>query len=278
MNEIIVHIGLHKTASTFLQTQFFPFLDNAEYLNLTGTFNDIGKMNLQEKNLVISNEAFSGLPWNEKWQRGLKNDYSWIETFELSVRNLKILFPEATIVIVFRQHGDLLVSLYKQYIQQGGVLRFSDFYQQDGIISDTDLDFRRRIELLKKLFHKVYFLSFEDFKVYGGNYFTTFFSYIGMQNKKDMKVSRKANPGIRGNKIELLRRINKPYSKLPRKLRSLLRYTGIAPRNILQDKTSFWNTEDPPYLKETARSINEKFRKDWEFFQAVKWQYTGTEA
>ena len=128
MHRILIHIGLHKTATTYLQRSFFPELIDIEIYHAPRFFDQIGKIQLNEKDLLISNEGISGVAWNELWKNGIQNEYHWIDSFKNAIGNLKILFPDAIILVLYRKHGELLISMYKQYIQEGGVLQLNRFY------------------------------------------------------------------------------------------------------------------------------------------------------
>ena len=85
----LIHIGTHKTASSYLQFYYFPTLTNINYfhgeLALTNMVRNT--CSSYEKTL-LSNESFSGLAWNTLWKNGKQNDFHWIESFEKCLTNL----------------------------------------------------------------------------------------------------------------------------------------------------------------------------------------------
>ena len=130
MSNIFLHVGLHKTASTFFQTEIFPYFENTTcitrpYTQQSRGFNKLQfadntiynpedfKLELKQileknSNTLISDELLSGIPDLNYLNRSLIAD------------RLSKLFPEGEILIFLRGQKDILLSLYNQYIKMGG--------------------------------------------------------------------------------------------------------------------------------------------------------------
>jgi len=105
MNDVIIHVGLQKTGTTFLQEEIFRKLKNVRYIR------DISFTNLcfkRDKKTIIANEALSGDPYSNK-----------IDRFKV-IDNLHKLFPDAKIIVGTRYMPNMIDSLYSQYIRNGG--------------------------------------------------------------------------------------------------------------------------------------------------------------
>ena len=138
---IILHVGAHKTGTTFLQKQVFPFLKNVYYTGLYSKNFDKDEFhefvcfrdayntyklfnpkfsnkkessefkkyvssftsNIKEDNFLFSREALFGSSW-----RGYYNHFE-------NTCLLKEFFPEAKIFLVFRRQDTWIESLYTQY-------------------------------------------------------------------------------------------------------------------------------------------------------------------
>lgn len=125
MENIVIHIGYHKSASTFLQKNVFPNLP-VNYIFLSGEQREIldlvesvdgfdldvlrkwvrNKIEAQycndiRKTTVISHEELSGHPMG----------YNIVNPFA-TASNLKKAFPDAKILIVIRNQMDYLKSIY----------------------------------------------------------------------------------------------------------------------------------------------------------------------
>jgi len=126
-----IHIGLHKTASTFLQLEFFPNVEGLRLLNkyesdlfykefvnkneyefdetdFLNKFNDALLYNSRERNIfAISEENISG------------NIYTGCMS-KIMAQRLKKCFKGAHILIVIRNQLDYILSSYSNYVIHGG--------------------------------------------------------------------------------------------------------------------------------------------------------------
>jgi len=140
MNKIILHIGLHKTATKYLQHHAFPFLDKSKFiynpekldqyvLDYLKAFGDDKKdilpkvveerKRLQDENpnktIILSREAYSG------------NLFSAYKYWDDSITLLKQCFPEAKIILAFRYQTDWLLSCYRESIHEHHYQEVEDF-------------------------------------------------------------------------------------------------------------------------------------------------------
>ena len=270
MTKRIVHIGLHKTGTTFLQRHYFPELNGLTYQTSRRFYTKFSQQELSST-LLISSENLSGIPWNEEWKKGIINNHRYLSSFKRAIENLYRVYPDSRIIVVFRRHGDFLLSLYKQYVQEGGVLQFQEFYDEKGVIKNGDLDFSYRVGYIKKYFQKVDVLSFEDFKAGGIDYFDRYFISLGI-GKSEILNNHSVHQSINGKKIELLRRINKVYPKIPKAFQNLLAKNDLTPRKILQARMEFWKSKDPEIFEVIREQVNQKFADDWLKMEKLKWQ------
>ena len=137
MSNIFIHVGLHKTASTFFQTKIFPYFENTTCLTRPYTQQSYGFNKLQfaddtvynpedllleikqileeHENILISDELLSGIPGCNYLNRSLIAD------------RLSSLFPEGEIIIFLRGQKDILLSMYNQYIKMGGTAPINEY-------------------------------------------------------------------------------------------------------------------------------------------------------
>jgi len=149
--KIYIHIGLPKTASTFLQLRLFPKLKNDQIFysqdlsrilteiiradeksedKIKELYSKIEKINSQT--ILISNETFFGSYFNN------------YDNFNKNMNLISEIFPQANIIVVLRNQIDWLSSIYKQFVRQGGVVSFNRF-----------LNFRNnKFNLARKTFYK----------------------------------------------------------------------------------------------------------------------------
>ncbi len=277
MNNIplIIHIGTHKTGTSYLQANYFNKIKEINYLKYNHFFKnwtDIRNHN-RCKAFLISNEILSGLPWKPHTKAKIKEE-NWINSFENSIYNLNKIFPHSYIVIFFRLPGDLLISMYKQYIQTGGTLNLDNFYGDKKFIEPFELSIKKRIEILDKYFGgNCFFLNYQKFKKIGNKYVDDFLKNefnINAQNYNQITSYR--NQSITGAKLEIMRETNRYYTRLPEKIQWLTRNMRCTPRDILQKHLSFWKPTDKTYITELKEKVNNEFKEDWMFFEKRQWE------
>lgn len=143
----LLHIGYHKTGTTFLQRRFFN--DKSSGLTLAAgpprtrvpmldrNFIDVNPFefdpftarqtlepaikNARNRGLipVISHERFSGSPFSGGY-----------DSKEMADR-LAAVFPEAQVLAVIREQVSMLLSLYKLYVRQGGAMPLHQFVDSE---------------------------------------------------------------------------------------------------------------------------------------------------
>lgn len=138
---VLVHVGFHKTATTFLQKAFFANnqlgFDQFQRLQCSklvhrkiaalGPFDKLSSDTINElhqfaKNAaeqgflgVISHERLSGYPASGGFDS------------KLILERIKEIFPDAKILIIIREQISLIQSVYSQMITDGGAYSLNDF-------------------------------------------------------------------------------------------------------------------------------------------------------
>jgi len=132
----LIHIGYHKTASSFLQKEVFS--------NTKLPFNLIGRnlivQEIVKKNLFFFNADKTRCSLNKNFQQNKVNvlslenlvgnphsgGYSGYDNF----LKLKLLYPDAKIFICIREQNSMILSTYKQYIKSFGTLSLKRYLRQ----------------------------------------------------------------------------------------------------------------------------------------------------
>lgn len=131
MAKIVVHIGFPRTASTWLQHEYFPRVENYTFLPrkilnpslfhespLTFKPENILTEIPQNQNIIISEEMITG-----NIRGGQVNHWFFRE----SIDRLVDLFPDAEYVVFLRNQPEYLFSLYSQYVKKGGTYSLKRF-------------------------------------------------------------------------------------------------------------------------------------------------------
>ncbi len=145
--EVFIHVGLHKTGTTFLQKNIFNELD----LRFVRHLNDVVKFP-DAKKVLISNEALSGEPFLV---------YDNADTrFNIADR-LLAMFPKSKVIVCTRDVDDWLQSLYIEHIKNGCKMEWEQW------MNSINSDYWRHdiyVNYLYSHFYDVFHYTYEDFK------------------------------------------------------------------------------------------------------------------
>ena len=256
MNNPLIHIGYPKTASSWFQRNFFPFVQNVSHV----TKSEINEKiiypnsldfdpehtkeyfgNKYDKRLVISHENLVG-----PVSCGGVNAYF---TKEMAMR-LNSLFPDSEIIIFIRNQPDMISSAYIQEVRAGGTYSINNFlfhkvykfFNNIFLFSFEYLEYHKVIKLYRKLFgeNKVHVFLFEEFEKNNGNFIR---DYI---RKFDLKVDET---------IIDYKKINVRYRKF---LVHLVRFSNLFTKKNLVHKYYLFNI---PFWYPFNRRIFEKLNR-----------------
>lgn len=153
MSNVYLHIGLHKTGSTYFQRVVWPNWKGVYY---TGRKSQNGKNLLQalarakDQALIHSSESMSG---------SLKGSYlvekQWLEESLLKLERVASSVPSeysVKIIVSLRRHDSWALSIYKHYLKYGGVEDLESFFGlKDGCPATMQLDDLRVMPRLRKI-------------------------------------------------------------------------------------------------------------------------------
>lgn len=152
MPQLYIHVGLQKTGSTFLQREVFRKIKDIHLFGEGNRAFSVRNCGSYNKPILISRELFSGSPFNPTGP------------FDRNKRahNLHDIFPNAKIIVVFRNKKAWIKSLYSQYVKTGGFAGFNKWYND--LFHKESLDFEGYESLLRSLFDDVLVLWHEDLR------------------------------------------------------------------------------------------------------------------
>jgi hypothetical protein len=143
---MLIHIGFHKTATTWLQERWFPrhpqlavpfgYWDIAEHLvypdplhyDAAATQAWVKSADVGDRTLVLSAERLSGTPHAGGYDRA-----------EIASR-IASTFPDARVWMVVREQVGMIASLYRQYVFEGGRLPLDRYVA--GVVPELKPGFR----------------------------------------------------------------------------------------------------------------------------------------
>jgi len=230
------HVGLPKTASTFLQKEVFPKLEEVFYLGrpytqenkafnhlqyadgpnysyqlMLSEFEKIEK-NRKGRSVLISDELLSGLPTSNFMNRGT------------IAERINAILPNSQIIIFLRSQRTLIESLYNQYVKVGW---FSEELDPDmlhspgkGFELEKWLDGQRSwnisnrhfnhrsyfsidhfrystlLDFYNQLFNKVHIFLFEDLESDFESLLIRLCKVLNAKNPTEIQFERKVNAGM----------------------------------------------------------------------------------
>ena len=190
--EIVIHIGLHKTGTTFLQQEVFPKIPNINYqtkVDLTTKVEE-GKINL------FSDENLDG---------GSYRLFNTVQHRYNIMKNLHTLYPKAKIILCIRDKDRWLKSAHKQYIVAYKSCSFEEYKQR---LDKGFLDFDEYVKRLDALwFDNVYVCHFEDLKRNPKQFVKDICDFIGVEPPEF--ENKTVYKGITDNQVKFIRLYDK---------------------------------------------------------------------
>jgi len=194
MAQCIVHIGLHKTATTWLQRHLFPLvtshrvvprdvIQDALIRQHAFTFDpERARRGLQLRpgeSVLLSEEHLSGDVFSGGFRGSLGRELA---------RRIRATLPEAEIVVFFRRQPDIIASTYSQYVGIGGSHGLSRFLFHPGLewyvpAFDFDhFDYRKWIECYAAEFgrERLHLFLYEDFAADNRAFVASFTERLGL--------------------------------------------------------------------------------------------------
>ncbi|MFP4620033.1 MAG: hypothetical protein ACLFM7_01875 [Bacteroidales bacterium] len=192
--ELFCHVGLGKTASTYLQYKFFPRLKGIRYIQRTryGRFDRI-----------VSHTKYSKYLVSREFDR----------QFGREVRKIAANYPRAHIIIVLRRNDQWIASQYRRYIKNGGIRsfeRFVDLEHDTGVWKQKDIYFYPKLRLVKELFNSWPLVLFHDeLKQDAFGFFDKLARYMGADYDRSRVDVNPAHKSYTEKQLKILRRFNR---------------------------------------------------------------------
>ena len=135
INNPIIHIGFPRTGTSWLQTNFFPFVKNCTYIprkiiqeklihpsSLSFNADILRELKKNSKRVIISEEMITG-----RVRAGNVNHLF----FKEYIGRLKRAFPNAHYILVIRNQLTAIQSMYNLYIEKGGTYKLKRFLSEE---------------------------------------------------------------------------------------------------------------------------------------------------
>jgi hypothetical protein len=235
---VVIHPGMHKTGTTFLQWNVFHFVDanylwhifykswlkdvlnpkkKPDYKKIKKKFSRILS---RDKVNIISEENIYTYQFSKKDDRFIR------------LERIKKIFPEAKIIFGIRDKEENLASWYVEYVAVGGVLDFEGFLEKH--MNVDKLDYEPYIKKLQKYYGKenVFVYSMDDLRRDQDGLIKNICKFIDVDPpEKYRKKPARVGYGLRALKLSLF--LNR-FFKTPVNRNGIIPCWGPAlPQNII---------------------------------------------
>ncbi len=254
-SRIYFHLGLPKTASTYLQKTVFPQLQGVVFHK---------KHDFRKYKGIASDDPHIHL-FSSEMDIGIEDE----------LKRIKNIHPMASVMIVFRSHYSWILSKYKYSIRKWNHLRMAEYYSStdDKLLKVPTDYYRGIIELADELFDgRVLVMNYHLLKSDPGFIEGSIQDFIGIQ-KAAISPGKHVNKAFNTRQLIHLRRYNewhryresqskfKFFRKLYYRYRQyLLHIVAFFSKAIPVDELEFKEE-----LKREKLVIEERYKNDWAF-------------
>lgn len=257
--KIFFHVGLGKTASTYLQKRVFPFFEDLEYIQRASRF---------AKSVEIIAEGEPGTFFISR---------EFDQQFEYEITKFAKHYPNTTIIIVFRQHASWIASQYRRFFKNGVVIPFTEFFdlkEDKGLFKKSDLTFYHYLELIEENFtQKPLVLFYDDLRKDPMTFFDRIAKTIGVNYDKSKINLESKHSSYSENQLKAIRYVSKYMSlrkdnmKQPifypvrRMYTNLFRYSTLFVGKMVPES---WYDKTPLIAPEELQEVTDYYASDWE--------------
>lgn len=257
--EIFFHVGLGKTATTYLQYKVFPKFKGVYYIQRTRYRKSIRIIEeSKESRIFVSNEFDQQLEQEAKW--------------------FSAEHPDAKVIIVFRRHDSWIASQYRRFVKNGFYGQFREFFDIEndrGMWKQHELDYFAKIQVIEKYFtHKPLVLFYEDMKPDTFAFIDKIANFIGATYDRNDISLDSVHRSYNEKQLKVFRKLASVFYRynLPRVQQPVIRFLHRLSRQALQYSLLYGAllvpeglvSKEPLIPEEQLKRIREKFTEDWE--------------
>ncbi len=260
--KIFYHLGMGKVASTFLQYQFFPFLQNVKYIQRTKH---------QEYAQIIEKDPHGSYVLSRENDRQLERE----------VQKFAKHFTDVRAILIFRRHDSWLASQYRRFLKNGVNVSFEQFIDLDenqGYWYVKELDFFSKIQIIEKYFnHKPLVLFYDELQEDNKDLFNRLAHYCGAKFDYDSLNLKSKHKSYEEKQLKFMKafsskfNIPQDYSKnklvaaAQRWLRMMVKYPVLYMGRV---SPGSFTSDEPLIDPDQCIRIREHGKKDWERLKA----------
>lgn len=255
--EIYFHVGLGRTATTFVQNSIFPKLKDIHYIR---------KRQFRKADEIIASSS------SKKYL--ITHEFS--KSVEKELKSFSERHPDARIIIVFRRQDKWIASHYKRSVKVGNDKKFTDYFDlqnNNGQWKKEHLYYFPKIQYIEENFHhKPLVLFHHDLKENPQKFLHQILAYTGVEetepisfdprhvsyNDKELKVRQWV---IRNTIFSELKDRGYKYRKLRRLYNKMARYSVLFIAKLVHESLV---SNEPLIPGEQLEKIRTFYQEDWE--------------
>ncbi len=275
----IAHVGLHKTGTSALQ-RFLTSAESEYYVACRSGFMDVFNASVAGKNLLLSNENLSGSPFAD-------DGLTTFERYQKSIEAVQSLFNPTGYILGLREHTKFIESCYRQYLAEGGVLDFDEFFGRDSSDSTIDLSshaWKERIEFLHGLVgpENVFVYLQEDLSKQFDQVLAGLEQFLGTRFEgKARMANRNIGVGVRTAKIlQTCNRIDVTLRKyhLPVMRGRFTKMLGISSPRVCRKWLGWVPQSRNFFTSEEMETLKDRYADDWSYAKSCRRYVSTSEA
>lgn len=276
----VIHIGLHKTASTYLQNEVFTKLQRNEVIynpsDLFYFINAIFTLDIKEKKFIDKAKKIAHQYRNNQSNQTLLlssegiSQLAFVQNYSDNISLLSEIFPEAEIILYLREQSSWLESCYKESIKHHFYQDISTFLNHDGRtfhpsnnrfnsnkMLNMDIhkaDWHNLITIIQRHYPSTnHIFFFEDFKTDNLSHINMILKILG-SSPIEYRANHYSNIGWSQKSIHTLIKFNKIINKLGI-YKSTYQTSYETERADIISNDFFWTPRKPSLHIRLARSL-----------------------
>lgn len=257
--EIYFHVGLGKTASTYLQYAFFPKLKGIHYVQRT---------RYRFYRQILEKGGYDKYFFSREFDQQL----------EAEVCAFSKHYPYAKPIIIFRRHDGWIASQYRRWVKNGNAHTFEKFFDVEndtGLWPRREVTFRPMLDILEKYFkHKPLVLFHEDLKKDPYAFFDRIAGFMGAAYDRNAISLTPVHPSYNEKQLKVIRSVAKYFFRqdpawsnvrflrwLQRRTRLLGCYFFLYLALLIPNR---WVSSEPLIDPAAMEKVRRYFENDWQ--------------
>ena len=256
--EIFFHVGLAKTASTWLQSKVFPKFRGIYYVKNTSYHRYASIIDPSQHPKYLVSREFD-------------------RQLEREVGRFAARYPRAHPIIVLRRHDSWIASQYRRRVKNGFGLPFESFFdleQDQGYWKQSDLYLLPKLQVLEKYFpQKPLVLFYEDLKAEPITFVDKMARYCGVEFDKNQISLNPFHTSYADKQLKVLRSVSRHlfspvqqfsgprgWRRIQKFSRSLVVYSILYPSSLLPEA---WTPKEDLIPNELLDKIRIQYADDF---------------